>query len=512
MEAIYALGGGFAAAIEPQTLFATVLGAFLGTLVGILPGLGSPAAVALLLPLSFAMSPISAIAMLAGVWYGSSFGGIITAVLLNMPGEGDSVIATLDGNKMARQGRGGVALGISAIGGFIAGTIALAAFMFIGPSAANISLLFGPPEFFTLMLMGLSLILWLSGADLAKGLLSAALGLIVGFVGIDLGSGSPRLTFESVYMLSGIDFVPVVVGLFGLSEVLATFGSHEPGPVSRAWIGLKSLLPDSRDEWRRSLVSIFRGTGIGFAIGLIPGAGPTVSTFVAYAVEKKVGQNPETFGTGRIEGVASPEAANNSATIAGMVPLLALGLPASSTAAVLMGGFLIHGLVPGPLLFQDNADFVWGLIASLYIGNVFLLVLNTALIPLLLSILALVRGMLPAIVGLLVIIGAYALRSSIFDVWIAVIFGFIGLGFRVSGVPLAPMVIALVLGSKAEIAFSQSLSLSEGDLSIFMTRPGAATMLTVSLAILFSPLIGRAIAPLRRRRDLPSSHSGGQGT
>ena len=506
MDILYALGAGFATAMSPETLLATFLGALLGTLVGILPGLGSPAAVALLLPLSFAMSPVSAIAMLAGVWYGSSFGGIITAVLLNMPGEGDSVIATLDGNQMAKQGRGGVALGISALGGFIAGTFALIAFMYLGPSAAKFSLMFGPPEYFALMLMGLSLILWLSGADLAKGLLSAGLGLFIGFVGIDLESGMPRLTFGSVDLLKGIGFVPVVVGLFGLSEVLATLGQKtDPDEMQTIPVGWKALLPSSRDEWRRSMNAIFRGSGLGFLIGLIPGAGPTVSTFVAYAVEKKLARDPKSFGTGRIEGVASPEAANNSATIAGMVPLLALGLPASSTAAVLMGGFLIHGLVPGPLLFRDHADFVWALIASLYIANVLLLLLNTALIPALIWILVAIKGILPALVGVLVIVGAYSLDNSFFDVWVAIAAGFVGLGFRLVNMPLAPLVIALVLGPKAEIAFGQTMSLSEGDLSVFITRPWTALMLGISLLVLCSPLVSRLTAA--RKRAEPSTAS-----
>lgn len=503
MDALNSLAAGLSAALLPGTLLATAAGALLGTLVGILPGLGSPAAVALLLPLSFAMEPVAALALLAGVWYGSSYGGIVTAVLLNIPGEGDSVIATLDGYEMARQGRGGVALGISAVGGFVAGTIALLLLMYLGPSAARLSLAFGPPDFFALMFMGLSLIVWLSAGGLARGLLSAGLGLLLGIVGIDLMSGEARLTFGSVQLLSGVGFVPVVIGLFGLSEVLSNVGQSQPGGTVRTIsLGWRDLLPESRAERRRSVLSILRGSGAGFLIGLIPGAGPTVSTFVAYAVEKKLAREPARFGKGAIEGVAAPEAANNAATVAGMIPLLSLGLPASSTAAVLLGGFLVHGLVPGPLLFRDHPDVVWALIGSLYVGNVILLVLNTALIPLLIRLLAALRGVLPAVVVVLVILGAYSLRSSIFDIGIALTFGLVGYVFKRSGIPLPPLVIALILGPKAEVAMRQSLTLSDNDFSVFVTSPWAGAMMAVSLLVLAQPLVGAARRRLAGRRGV----------
>jgi putative tricarboxylic transport membrane protein len=507
MDVLSGVAHGFAAAIDPLTLLATFAGAILGTLVGILPGIGSPTAIALLLPLTFSMGPVPALAMLAGVWYGSSFGGIITSVLLNIPGEGDSVIATLDGHEMALKGKGGLALGISAIGGFIAGTAGLIMLMFVGPAAARMSLTFGPPEYFALMLLGLSLIVWLSTGSPAKGFLSAGLGLLVGCVGIDLTSGAERLTFGNVNLLSGIDFVPVVVGLFGFSEVLTNMSekaSAAPRSMGRISLGLKDLLPSNRQEVHQSWTSILRGTIAGLFIGVIPGAGPMVSTFTSYALEKRLSKTPERFGKGELAGVAGPGAASHAATIAGLVPLLSLGLPASATAALILSGFLIHGLFPGPELFNTHPEVVWGLVASLWIANLFLLILNTALIPLLIWALRILEGILPALIAILVILGAYSLRSSVFDVWIALIFGLIGYAFRLFGFPLAPLVIALVLGSKAETALLQTLTLSDGSLGIFVTRPRTAVMMALAFLIVFEPIFRLVWRRSRARATAPA--------
>jgi putative tricarboxylic transport membrane protein len=488
MDAFNGLLHGFEIALMPTTLIAAIVGGILGTVVGILPGIGSSAAVALLLPLSYSMPPVAALSMLAGVWYGSTYGGIITSVLLNIPGEGDAVIATLDGFQMAKDGRGGVALGVSALGGFFAGTVALIFLMYIGPTAAQLSLKFSPADFFALMFMGLSLIIWLSGDDMAKALISAAIGLLIGSVGIDATSGQERLTFGSVEMLNGIDLVPVVIGLFGLGEALTSLGEAQVTTAPKAIkLGVRQLLPENAVEWLRTVKATIRGTVCGIVVGLLPGAGPTISTFVAYAIEKKSSRDPQRFGKGAIEGVASPEAASHSATIAGLVPLLSLGLPSSSTAAVLLGGFLIHGLVPGPLLFRDHPDIVWGLIASLYIANLFLLLLNTALIPLLIWSLQAVKGILPPLIAVLVIIGAYSIRSSVFDVWLAVGFGLLGFVFRILGVPLAPLIIALVLGPKAEIALRQSLVLSDGSFLTFVSDPWSAVMVVIAFFIFLQP-------------------------
>ncbi len=486
-----------ASVLNPATLLFILIGVSLGELVGVLPGISSPAAVALLLPTTYALAPVDGLAMLAGIWYGSTYGGIITSVLLNIPGEGDSVISTLDGYQMAKQGRGSLALGVSAFGGFLAGTIALIVLQFVGPGVADIAVRFGPQEYFSLMLFGLALVSWLSGKSLLKGMVSCALGLLIGTVGGDIVSGESRLTFGQTVLLDGIGFVPIVVGLFGLGEVLHTVG--ESLDVSgKTRLSLRGLFP-RRGEWSPSAWSTLRGTVVGFVAGAIPGVGPTNSTFIEYGVEKGISKTPEKFGEGALEGVAGPGAAGHAGTIAGMIPLLSLGIPASATAAILMGGFIIHGLFPGPLLYKEHPEIVGGLIASLYVGNVMLLMMNTILIPLLVWMVEKARPYIAPLIGVLTLIGAFSLRNNTFDIWLAIGFGILGYIFRVGGFPLAPMIIALVLGRKAETGLRQSLQMSGGDFSVLFTRPVSAALLVMAVLVLFYPMISSGIRRARSR-------------
>lgn len=483
---------GMASALDPTTLLFILLGATVGELVGVLPGISAPAAVALLLPATYGLPPTSGLAMLAGIWYGSAYGGIITSVLLNIPGEGDSVIATLDGYQMAKQGRGALALGVSAFGGFFAGSIALIALQIIGPGVADAAVQLGPQEFFALMFFGLALVSWLSGKSIVKGLISCGLGLLIGTVGMDLVSGESRLVFGSTQLLDGIGFVPAVVGLFGLGEILHTVGG-KIDVDAKAHFSVRGLFPRA-GEWRPSIGSSLRGTVLGFLAGAIPGVGPTNATFLAYALEKRISRTPERFGEGALEGVAGPGAAGHSGTIAGMVPLLSLGIPASGAAAVLMGGFIIHGLFPGPLLYKEHPDIVWGLIGSLYVGNVMLVLMNTLLIPVLVWMVGIARPYIAPLIGVLTLIGAFSLRNNPFDIWLAIGFGLLGYVFRVGNIPLAPMVIALVLGRKAETGLRQSLMMSGGDFSVFFTRPISAILMIMAILV----LVGPAVSAMRR--------------
>lgn len=484
-------------ALNPTTLLFIFLGSVVGQVVGILPGISSPAAVALVLPATYALAPLNGLAMLAGIWYGSSYGGIITSVLLNIPGEGDSVISTLDGYQMAKQGRGALALGVSAFGGFFAGTIALIVLQFIGPSIAVIAIRFGPQEYFALMLFGLALVSWLSGQSLTKGMVSCVLGLLIGTVGGDIVSGENRLTFDQTVLMDGIGFVPVVVGLFGLGEVLHTVGGRSD-VGGKTDFSLRGLFP-RMGEWATSIWSVLRGTVIGFVAGIIPGVGPTNATFIEYAVEKGLSKTPERFGTGALEGVAGPGAAGHAATVAGMVPLLSLGIPASATAAILMGGFIIHGLFPGPLLYKEHPEIVWGLISSLYVSNVMLVLMNTLLIPFMVWVVAKSEPYIAPLIGVLTMMGAYCLRSSPFDIWLAICFGILGYVFRITNIPLAPMIIALVLGRKAETGFRQSLQISGGDFSVFFTRPVSAILIILAIIVLLVPIISPWVRRVRSR-------------
>jgi putative tricarboxylic transport membrane protein len=476
---------GFSVAMQPMNLLYAFIGCVLGTLIGVLPGLGPAAGTAILIPVTFNLDPIGAIIMLAAIYYGAMYGGTITSVLVNVPGEAASVITCLDGYQMAKQGRAGPALGIAAIGSFIGGTFATLALMVVSLPLANFALRFGPPEVFALLVVGLSLVTGLSGRSLLAALIMTAFGLILAMIGMDPVRGAPRFTFGIPPLYDGIGFIPVVMGLFGVGEI---FLSMEAPVLEIIKTKLTDLLP-KREEWGISAKAIGRGTGIGFFLGLIPGIGAIIPTFLAYVVEKKVSKHPEKFGTGVIEGVASPETANNAYANGAMVPLLTLGIPGSPTLAVIMGAFIIHGLTPGPFLFKERPDVVWGLIASLYLGNVILLILNLPLVGIWAKLLEIKYQYLYPGILLFCILGAYSLNQSVFDVGVMVVFGVLGYIFRKLDWPLAPTVLALILGPMMERALRTSLEMSGGELSILVTRPIPAILLIIAVIVLATPAV-----------------------
>lgn len=485
MDALQYWIQGFSVATMPMNLLYAFIGCVLGTLIGVLPGLGPAAGTAILIPVTFSLDPIGGIIMLAAIYYGAMYGGTITSVLVNVPGEAASVITCLDGYQMAKQGRAGPALGIAAIGSFIGGTFATLALMVVSLPLANFALRFGPPEVFALLVVGLSLVTGLSGRSLLAALVMTLFGLMLSMIGMDPVRGAPRFTFGIPPLYDGIGFIPVVMGLFGVGEILL---SMEAPVLEVIKTKITDLLP-KREEWRVSTGAIGRGTIIGFFLGLIPGIGAIIPTFLAYVVEKKVSKHPEKFGTGVIEGVASPETANNSYANGAMVPLLTLGIPGSPTLAVLMGAFIIHGLTPGPFLFKERPDVVWGLIASLYLGNVMLLVLNLPLVGFWAKLLEIRYQFLYPGILLFCILGAYSLNQSVFDVGVMIAFGVLGYIFRKLDWPLAPTVLALILGPMMERALRTSLEMSGGDLSILVTRPISAVLLIVAAVVLLSPAV-----------------------
>lgn len=485
MEAFQYWIQGFSVATLPINLLYAFIGCILGTLIGVLPGLGPAAGTAILIPITFNLDPIGAIIMLAAIYYGAMYGGTITSVLVNVPGEAASVITCLDGYQMAKQGRAGPALGIAAIGSFIGGTFATFALMVVSLPLASFALRFGPPEVFALLVVGLSLVTGLSGRSVLAALLMTLFGLMLAMVGMDPVRGAPRFTLGLPPLYDGVGFIPVVMGLFGVGEILL---SMEAPVLNVIKTKLTDLLP-KRKEWKVASGAIGRGTFIGFFLGLIPGIGAIIPTFLAYVVEKKVSKHPEKFGTGIIEGVASPETANNSYANGAMVPLLSLGIPGSPTLAVLMGAFIIHGLTPGPFLFKERPDVVWGLIASMYLGNVMLLILNLPLVGFWAKLLELRHQYLYPGILLFCIIGAYSLNQSVFDVGLMVLFGVLGYIFRKVDWPLAPTILALILGPMMERALRTSLEMSAGDITILVTRPISAILLIIAAVVLLSPAV-----------------------
>ncbi len=479
---------GFQVALSLQNLFFCFVGVTIGTLIGVLPGIGPVTGVAILIPITFGMNATTAIITMAGVYYGAMYGGSTTSILLNVPGESSSVMTTLDGYQMARKGRAGPALGMAAISSFIAGTFAVVLLTFIAPPLADFALSFGPPEYFALTFMGLTLVTSLSGKSMIKGIMSGVFGLILASVGIDPVSGEERFTFGNIYLLDGFGFIGVAVGLFAVAEVLVNLEEPLEQVFVKTKLNLRNLFPNLQD-WKDSLGAIGRSSLIGFFIGVLPGAGATIASFLSYAVEKRLSTHPEKFGTGVIEGVAAPEGANNAAAGGAMVPLLTLGIPGSGTTAVLLGALLIHGLRPGPLLFQSNPDFVWGVIASMYIGNVMLLILNLPLVGMWASMLRVPYRILMPLIITISAVGVFATDNNIFDMWVMFGFGIIGYLMRKLDFPPAPAVLALVLGPLVERSLRQSLTISHGDLSIFFTRPVSATLTIFALLSLFAPVV-----------------------
>jgi putative tricarboxylic transport membrane protein len=499
MDLLQNLANGFSIALTPTNLFFAFVGVLAGQIIGVLPGIGSVVGVSLLLPLTFGMDPTSAVIMLAGIYYGSQYGGTITSVLINVPGEAASVITCLDGYQMAKQGRGGAALAIAAIGSFIGGTIATLALTVVALPLARLALRFGPPEFFALMLVGLCLVTGLAGRSLVAALLMTVFGLLLALVGIDPVRGAPRFTFGIPDLYDGVGFIPVVMGLFGIGEILVTAEAPHREVIATK---LRALLPNA-NEWKRSLGAMGRGTALGFFLGLIPGVGSIIPTFIAYIVEKRLSKTPQKFGTGMIEGVAAPETANNAYANAAMVPLLALGIPSSPTIAVLMGAFIINGLTPGPFLFRERPDLVWAVIASFFIGNVMLLMLNLPLVGLWASLLRIPYQYLCAGTLLFCVVGAYSLKQSVFDVGLMIGFGVLGYVLRKLDFPLAPAVLALILGPFMEKSLRTSLEISGGDFGIFFTRPLTVTLLIIAGLVIATSAL--RVAPLKAVREAESA-------
>jgi putative tricarboxylic transport membrane protein len=487
MEVLTSLMYGLGVALQPGNLLWCFVGVFLGTVVGVMPGLGPAATIAMLLPLTFQMPPTTALIMLAGIYYGAKYGGSTTAILLNVPGESASVVTCLDGYQMARKGRAGAALGIAAISSFVAGTVGVLGLMLLAPPLAKFALSFSSPEYFALMALGLSMVVLLAGESLVKALLAMLVGLWLAGIGIDLFSDDSRFTFGMSEMLDGIDFVIVAIGVFALGEVIGNMEKRGESTLLPVPKGLRNLMPNWQ-ELKACRFAFLNGSLIGFVIGVLPGAGSTIASFISYGVEKAVSKHPEKFGTGVPEGVAAPEGANNSETGGALVPLLTLGIPGSGTTAILLAAFVLWGLRPGPLMIQDNPELFWGLVASMYVGNVMLLVLNLPLIPVFAQILKLREYALYPVIFGISLIGVYSVSGSLFDCGLLAVFGLLGYLMRKLDYPSAPLILGLVLGDAMESALRQSLMMSQGSLSILVSRPMSATMLILALGLLALPL------------------------
>jgi len=484
MDFFQNLAGGFAVALSASNLFYCAIGAILGTAIGVLPGLGPPATIALLLPVTFKMDPVSAVIMLSGIFYGAMYGGSTTSILLNIPGEAASVVTCLDGYKMARNGRAGAALGISALGSFIAGSLALLGVSILAPTLASFALKFGPPEYFCLVLLGLMMAIYLSEESVLKGLMMGLLGLLLGAIGLDPVSGSERFTFGVSRLTDGIDFVVMVMGLFGLTEILCNLETPENREIFKT--ALKGLLP-TRQDWRQCWASVMRGSILGFFIGVLPGGGAIISSFAAYAVEKRLSKHPKRFGSGAIEGVAAPEAANNAASTSSFIPLLTLGIPGNASIAMIFVALMIHGIRPGPLLLQEHPNLFWGVIASMYIGNVMLLGLNLPLIGFWVRMLKVPYRYLAVVVVVICVIGAYSVNNSTWDVGVMVFFGVVGYLLRKFAFPASPFILAMILGPMLEKTLQQSLIASGGDFLTFLTRPISASLLVAASFLILTP-------------------------
>ncbi|MEH7224675.1 tripartite tricarboxylate transporter permease [Bacillus sp. JJ1566] len=494
MDTLMYLLSGFETALTWTNLLYCLIGVTFGMFIGVLPGLGPTAGTALLLPLTFALEPISAIIMLSGIYYGAMYGGTITSVLINTPGESASLITCLDGHPLAKQGRAGVALGIAGIGSFIGGCISIIGLILVGPPLAKLALNFGPPEFFAMVFLGLALLLGLMGKSIVKGLLGALFGLSLAFIGQDLSSGVLRFTFGQTHLMSGIDFIAIAMGLFGLSELFLNAESKLSANAEKP-PKVQGLLP-RREEWKPTMKSIGRGSILGFFIGLIPGTNSVIPTILSYSMEKKLAKDPSRFGKGALEGVAGPETANNSYSGGALIPLFTLGIPSSPTIAVLLGAFVMHGLTPGPALFQDNPTFVWAVIASMFIGNAILLMMNLPMANLWAKITLVPFRILFPIILIITIVGTYALNNSMFDVGAMLVFGILGYFLKKADFPLAPIILAFVLGGLMEQTLIQSLTIFRGDFFEFFMRPISGTILVIAIL----SIIASVIATIKDKR------------
>jgi putative tricarboxylic transport membrane protein len=478
---------GFSVCFQPINLFYCFVGVFVGTLIGVLPGIGPVATISMLLPATFKMPPVGAIIMLAGIYYGAMYGGSTTSILVNIPGETASVITCLDGYQMARQGRAGPALGIAAFGSFIAGTFSVVALTFLAPPLARVAIQFGPPEYFSLIVLGLVLLIYLAHGSMIKALMMACVGLLLSFIGLDNISGFERFTYGIATLEDGIGLVPVAMGVFGIGEVLSNI-EESTGRREIFNHKISHLLPN-RQDWKNSVKPIVRGSILGFFLGILPGAGHVLGSFSSYALEKRFSKNPERFGKGAIEGVAGPESANNAGAGGQFIPLLTLGIPASPVMALMLGALVIFGVQPGPLLMTRSPDLFWGVIVSMYLGNLMLLILNLPLIGLWIQILRVPYPILFPLILLLCLIGAYSINNNKFDVLIMVFFGIIGYLMKKLRFEAAPMLLGMVLGLMMEEALRQSLIMSGGSFQIFLTRRISGGFILAALILLAIPVI-----------------------
>ena len=472
---------GFQVCLQPINLVFCFSGVLIGTLIGVLPGIGPTGTISILLPITFGLSPVSAIIMLAGIYYGAMYGGSTTSILVNIPGEPGSVVTCLDGYQMARQGRAGPALGISALGSFIGGTLSVIFTMFLIFPLAQAALRFGPPEYFSLIWLGMTILIYLAKGSVVKAAVVVLFGFMLSSVGIDSISGVPRFAFGIPILLDGFGFVPMTMGLFGISEVLTNLEESKERTIFKSKI--ENLLPNLQD-WKKSIGPILRGTFLGYLLGILPGGGAVLASFVSYGVEKRLSKNPETFGKGAIEGVAGPETANNAGAGGAFIPLFALGIPPNSVIAILMGAFIIYGVTPGPTFISQHSHMFWGVIASMYVGNCMLVLLNLPLIGLWVKLLRVPYKVLMPLILLFCLIGSYSLNNNVGDVIVMIIFGVLGYIMRKFGYEEAPLIMAYILGPMMETSFRQSLIMSNGRLSIFLERPISAVTLIIA-ALLF---------------------------
>ena len=485
IETLHNLYVGFAVALAPNVFAYAFVGCVVGTLVGMLPGLGPLAGISLLLPITFGLTPTLAIILLAGIYYGAMYGGSTTSILMRIPGEAASVMTCIDGYGMTRNGRAGAALAVAAVGSFVAGTLSVVGLMLLAPPLAALALRFGPPEYTGLLCLGLIVLAYLSGGSMLKTLAMAALGLLLGMIGIDTMSGYARFTYGVMDLGDGLGVVPVAVGLFGLSEIMLTTSQTAPAQIAKP--KLRELMP-SRDELRASVGPIGRGTVLGFFIGIVPGSAHILSSFVSYALERSLSKHPERFGKGAVEGVAGPESANNAAACGAFVPMLALGVPSGPIPAVMLAALMVHGIAPGPRLIDEQPELFWGFIASMYVGNLVLLILNLPLVSLFVNLLRVPYTYLYPIILVFCVLGVYAVNQSLVDVWIMIGTSVLGYVLRKLGFEVAPIVLGLIIAPMLELNLRQSLALSAGSYLIFFERPIAAGMLGFAALVLLLSL------------------------
>jgi putative tricarboxylic transport membrane protein len=497
MESLVSLGHGFIVALQWSNLFYATIGVLLGTAVGVLPGIGPALTVALLLPVTFKLDPTGSLIMFAGIYYGGMYGGSTTAILINAPGESASIATAIEGNKMARAGRGGPALATSAIGSFVAGTFATLGLAFLAPWLVQLAVKFGPWDYFALMVVAFVTVSATFGSSILRGLTSLAIGLVLGLIGIDKLTGQARLAFGIPDLLDGVEVTTLAVGLFAVGEALYVASRYAHGPDEL--VPLKGSLWMTKADWRRSWKPWLRGTLFGFPIGALPAGGAEIPTFLSYTTEKRLTRHPEEFGKGAIEGVAGPEAANNASAAGTLVPLLTLGLPTTATAAIMLAGFQQYGLNPGPLLFAEQPDLVWGLVASLFIANVMLLILNLPLIGLWVRLLAIPQPWLYAGILVFAAMGTVAAKPSVVELGMLFTFGFLGLMMRRWDYPVAPMVVGLILGPMAEAQLRRSLQMTLGDPMVFLENPGSATLLAIAAIALVAPTVIKGLERLRAK-------------